>query len=104
MNLDTRQIARRRIQILFQNAKRTYKAKPQLSQTYLHNARKIAMAARLRIPSALGRQICRKCSMLLVPGETSRVRIRSKREPHVVTTCLNCGDQARIPLKPKHKE
>jgi RNase P subunit RPR2 len=42
--------------------------------------------------------------MLLVPGETSRVRVKPRREPHVVTTCLACGSQTRIPLRLNNKE
>jgi ribonuclease P protein subunit RPR2 len=103
MNLTAKQIAKQRLQILFQQATHTYRANPKLAQSYLQSARKIAMAARLRLPTAYRRRICKKCNMLLVPGETSRVRIRQGREPHVVATCLNCGNQTRIPLRIEFK-
>ena len=104
VNSTAKQIARQRVQVLFQQATRTYKANPQLAQSYICTARKIAMAARMRLPTAYKRRICKNCNTLLVPGESSRVRIRPRREPHVVVTCLKCGSQTRIPLKEKKKE
>lgn len=104
MNATTKQIAKHRIQILFQQATQTYPANPDLAQKYLLTAKKIAMAARVRMPAGYKHRICKKCSSLLVPGKSSRVRIKSKREPHLVVTCLKCGSTTRMPLKPKTKE
>ncbi len=104
MNSTAKQIARQRVQVLLAQASRKYRANPELAQSYLWAARKIAMAARIRLPPAYKQRICRECNVLLVPGESSRVRIKPKREPHVVVTCLKCGCQTRIPLKAKNKE
>ena len=104
MNGTTKQIARQRVHVLFQQAKSTYRANPQLAQRYVETARKIAMSARMRLPAAFKRQICKNCNAFLVPGESSRVRIKPRREPHVVITCLKCGHQTRIPLRVKKKE
>jgi ribonuclease P protein subunit RPR2 len=104
MNSTVKQIARERVQVLFQKAHQSYKSNPQLAQSYVTTARKIAMAARIRLPQPLGRSACKTCNAYLVPGETSRVRIRPRREPHVIVTCLECGSQTRIPLKAKHNE
>jgi ribonuclease P protein subunit RPR2 len=101
MNSTAKQIAKQRIAILFQQAAAIYKTDPALAQNYLLTARKIAMSARLSLPTAYKRCICKKCNSLLVPGETSRVRIKPTRETHIVVTCLNCGNQTRIPLKEK---
>jgi ribonuclease P protein subunit RPR2 len=103
MNSTVKQIARQRVQILFQKATQTYKTNPQLAQTYISNARKIAMSARIRLPTEYKRSACKNCNTLLVPGETSRVRIRPRREPHLVATCLSCGSQTRMPLKSRNK-
>jgi ribonuclease P protein subunit RPR2 len=103
MNSTVKQIARERVQVLFQQANRSYKANPQLAKSYIITARNIAMAARIRLPQPLSRSACKVCNAYLVPGETSRVRIRPRREPHMVVTCLACGNQIRIPLKIKHK-
>ncbi|MFB3888650.1 MAG: ribonuclease P protein component 4 [Candidatus Bathyarchaeia archaeon] len=104
MSHTAKQIARQRVQILFQQAAQVYKTNPQLAQRYVTTARKIAMAARTRLPPVYGRRFCRSCNAFLVPGWSSRVRIKPQREPHVVVTCLKCGCQKRIPLKTKKKE
>ena len=104
MNSTAKQIARERVQILFQQAMRMYKTDPQLARSYIGTARKISMAARLRLPAAYTRRICKNCNTLLVPGESSRVRIKPTRETHLVVTCLKCGSLKRIPMRPKSKE
>jgi len=104
MNFTTKQIAEQRIWVLFQQAESVYRANPQLSSRYIETARKIAMAARIRLPMKHRRRICKNCNTLLVPGDNCRVRIKQKREPHVVTTCLNCGAQTRILLRKKKEQ
>jgi ribonuclease P protein subunit RPR2 len=104
MRTNAKQIAKQRIQVLFQQAKKVYPDNPQLSSRYIATARKIAMAAKMPLPTVYKRQICKNCNTLLVQGDNCRVRIRQKREPHVVITCLNCGCQTRIPLRKKEKQ
>jgi len=103
MRSTAKQIARQRIQTLFQQAKKVYRDNPQLSSRYIATARKIAMAAKTPLPTVYKRQICKNCNTLLVQGDNCRVRIRQKREPHVVITCLNCGCKTRIPLRKREK-
>ena len=99
-----KQIARQRIQVLFQQAKKVYQDNPKLSSRYIETARKIAMSAKIRLPTAYRRQICKNCNMLLVQGANCRVRIKQKREPHVVVTCFNCGYQTRMLLRKKKEK
>ena len=87
-----------------EQAEIAHRANPDLSSRYVETARKIAMAARIRLPAKYKRQICRKCNSLLVVGDNCRVRIKQRREPHVVVTCLNCGFQTRIPLRKKKEK
>lgn len=94
-----KQIARERVDILFQRANAFSVANPKLSIRYVECARKIAMAAKIRLPQDFRRRICKKCNSLLIYGENCRVRIRQKREPHIVITCLNCGSQKRVLLR-----
>jgi ribonuclease P protein subunit RPR2 len=103
---NVKQIARQRIQILFEQAKKVCKTDPKLAMQYITSARKIAMAAKTRLPIEFRRETCKECNSLFVQGVNCRVRIKQKREPHVVVTCLNCGTQTRILLKEKkeHKE
>jgi len=99
-----KQIARQRIQILFDEAKKACKSNPQLAKQYIKSARRIAMAARIRLPVDFRRQTCKDCNALLVQGYNCRVRVKQKREPHVVITCLNCGKQTRIPLSKRREQ
>ncbi len=104
MDGDTKHIARKRVQILFEHAQNIHRENPKMAGRYVETARKIAMSARLRLPADYKRQVCRKCNAFLVPGKTSRVRVKPRREPHVVTTCLKCGNQTRIPLSTNKQE
>jgi len=98
---NVKQIAQQRIQILFEQAKKVRKSDPKLAAQYVSSARKIAMAAKTRLPIEFRRETCKECNSLFVQGINCRVRIKQKREPHVVVTCLNCGNQTRMLLKKK---
>lgn len=99
MNSTAKQIAKNRVQVLFQQAESVYKATPQLAQRYIATARQISMAARIRLPAEYKRKTCKNCNAFLVPGWSSRVRIKPQRATHIVVTCLGCGYQTRIPVK-----
>jgi ribonuclease P protein subunit RPR2 len=96
-----KQIARQRIQILFEQAKKIAKSNPKLATQYVLSARKIAMAARIRLLAEFRRETCKECNALFVHGVNCRVRVKQKREPHVLVTCLNCGNQTRMLLREK---
>ncbi|MGD0978426.1 MAG: ribonuclease P [Candidatus Bathyarchaeia archaeon] len=98
VNDNTRSIARQRVQTLFGLAEETLDQDPVLAQRYVNIARRIAMAAKIRLPTQYRRQICRHCKSFILPGVNCRVRVRQLRESHVVITCLNCGKQMRIPI------
>lgn len=96
-----KQIANQRIEILFEQAKKVVKVNPKLAAQYIGSARRIAMAAKIRLPTEFRRQTCKECNALFVHGVNCRVRVKQKREPHVVVTCLNCGKQTRYMLNKK---
>jgi ribonuclease P protein subunit RPR2 len=98
---NVKQIARQRISILFEQAKKVRREDHKLAMQYVDSARRIAMAARIRLPLAFRRETCKECNSLFVHGVNCRVRVKQKREPHVVITCLSCGNQTRIMLKKK---
>lgn len=99
----TKRIAMQRIQRLFSLARETFNEDPSLAQRYVDIARRIAMAARVHLPTEYRRQICKYCKSFILPGVNCRVRIKQQREPHVVITCFKCGKQTRIPLNKKEK-
>ena len=96
-----KQIARQRIEILFEEAKKVAKTNPKQATAYISSARRIAMAAKIRLPLEFRRETCKECNLLFIHGVNCRVRVKQKREPHVVVTCLNCGNQTRYILKKK---
>lgn len=96
-----KEIAYQRIEILFSQAKVVAKANSKLASDYVGSARRIAMAAKVRLPVEFRRGTCKECNALFMHGVNCRVRIKQKREPHVVVTCLNCGKQTRYMLKKK---
>lgn len=102
MNRDlTRKIALERVRILFRLARENINEQPDLAQRYVEVARKIAMRTRLHLPQEYRLQVCRHCKRFILPGVGSRIRVQSRRAPHVVVTCLYCGKITRIPLERK---
>lgn len=57
----------------------------------------------LRIAPALKRCLCKGCGTSLVYGVNARVRHRSRRQKHLVVTCLTCHTIKRFVNDPKHK-
>ena len=104
MDASTKRIAMQRIQTLFRLAKETFNENQSLAQRYVDLARKIAMAAKVRLPREYKHQVCKHCKSFILPGVNCRVRVKQRREPHVVITCLNCGKQTRLPMKKKEEK
>ncbi|MCD6562581.1 MAG: hypothetical protein J7K23_01540 [Thermoproteales archaeon] len=92
-------IAIQRIDILFKMAEEVYRKDQRLANRYVELAYLIALRARVRIPKKYKYRICKKCRTYLVPGKTLSVRLRSRREPHIIMKCTTCGYIRRIPYK-----
>ncbi|RLE66256.1 MAG: ribonuclease P [Thermoprotei archaeon] len=92
-------LARQRIDILFQRAEKIFHREPELSQKYVDLALKIARTARVRLPRKYKRRLCKYCKSYLWPGVNATVRLRTRRQPHVVIKCHVCGRITRIPYK-----
>jgi ribonuclease P protein subunit RPR2 len=93
-------IAKERIKILFDLAKKEFKTNPERSKKYIQLARKIGMRYNVRLTKRQKRSFCKKCNQLLIPSKTSKVTINSKRKL-VEIECLNCGSLYRYPYKIK---
>lgn len=91
-------IARERISILFDLAKKEFKKYPERSRRYVQLARKIGLRYNIRLPKEMKRKFCKNCNTLLIPGITEQVRIDSKNKV-VVRRCLKCGKIYRYPYK-----
>jgi len=70
------------------------------SRNYVGLALRLVEKANIRNPKWLRRGVCRRCHVPLVPGLTSRVRLRPGRKyVTVVVTCLVCGWIHRYPQR-----
>lgn len=95
-------IARKRIEILFEEAEKIFKKNPSLSNRYIQLARKIAMKVRIRMPKHLKRRFCKHCYSFLKPGINCRVRTKNNK---VIYSCFNCKKYTKYPfLKEKHEK
>ncbi|KAI4488160.1 hypothetical protein M0804_005008 [Polistes exclamans] len=62
-----------------------------------------AKKAVLRVEPNLKRTVCKQCNSPLIPGETARVRLCSKRVKGVKWTCLICLNSKMYPTKKGYK-
>lgn len=89
-------IAKERVNILFQQAQDVFAKDKTLANRYVHLARKIGMKVKLKLPRELKRRYCKFCYSYLQPGVNSRSRIRSGK---VIISCLECKKFTRIPVR-----
>ncbi|KAK2169877.1 hypothetical protein LSH36_6g05074 [Paralvinella palmiformis] len=95
-----------RVNFLYQAAHAALIASPRdltLTRTYVQSLKAVAEKSVLRLDPSLKRNLCKKCYMLLVPGITCTVRVKSKRQKHVVVRCLDCGTVKRFNLDVSHR-
>jgi len=98
---EQREMANRRIGILFDMANEVFSKDKALANRYVTLARKISMKYKVRIPPELRRRFCRHCYKFLMPSVNCRVRLQGKK---VVYYCFNCKRFMRIPYYKKKGE
>lgn len=70
---------------------------PELSRFYTSTVTRVGQRINLPLETeSIKRNLCKKCSALLIPGApgekcVTRVRVAPRREKHLVATCGNCG-------------
>ncbi|MCS7098049.1 MAG: hypothetical protein NZ922_03605 [Candidatus Methanomethyliaceae archaeon] len=96
-------LAVQRIEQLFKLAIDNFKLNPHLSDRYVKMAIEISMRTRTKIPKKWKYFICRSCNSFLYPGIRARIRIKPRRSPHIVVTCLVCGAMRRYLIKKRKK-
>ena len=96
-----RQIARSRMNFLFQRAHNIFPANKELANRYVYLARRYAQRARIKIPLDWKKRICHKCKRFLYPGINCRIRMQSRKGKgsHVSMTCLDCNITTRYFIK-----
>jgi ribonuclease P protein subunit RPR2 len=90
------EIARERIDILFEQAEDVFSDHPDRADRYVEIARTIAMKYNLSLPREYRMRFCSDCGSYLVSGETCRVRLDADDEKKIVT-CLSCETSMRFP-------
>ena len=101
MSERVRKIALERINKLLRLAELTFSFSQDLANRYVKLALRLAMRCNVKLPIEWRRRICPSCGTILKPGINCRIRIRNNRFPHVVITCLNCGEKMRYPIERK---
>ncbi|MCJ7450706.1 MAG: ribonuclease P [Candidatus Nanohaloarchaeota archaeon QJJ-9] len=92
------EIARERMDLLFEEAKEAAPEDQDLADRYVSLARRIGMSYNISLPKEFSRRICSECGSFLVPGENCRVRLDSDGSKKVVT-CGSCGNVERFPYE-----
>jgi ribonuclease P protein subunit RPR2 len=90
-----RDLARQRMERLFELAEQEYALHPERSDRYVQIARKISTRIRIRMPSKYKRRFCKNCGCYLSAADC-RVRLY---QGIVHVTCLKCGKKSRIPYR-----
>ncbi|MFW9862296.1 MAG: ribonuclease P [Candidatus Thorarchaeota archaeon] len=92
---ETKRLARARIKMLWEHASKIAKTDREGARRRMQVASRVAQRARIKVPKDIKRKICRQCGIVLIPGESCRVRMRNNRAKHLTVTCIACGNIAR---------
>lgn len=91
---EVEQIARERIEILFEEAQRAVsRGKGERAKRYVVMARRLGTRYNVSIPGRLRRWVCPSCGAFLVPGVNATTRLRPQR---IVISCKACGAVRRV--------
>jgi len=99
---EIRDLARQRIRWLFKLAyEETKKKNYERARRYAELIIRIAEKGKVKVPKSIKRSICKNCKIILIPGITARVRIRSEgsKGSRVTVTCILCGWMKRYYIK-----
>ena len=88
-------IAKERIDILFDLADKEFENHIDRSRRYVQLARKIGLRYNVRLSETVKKKFCKHCNTLLKPGN-SKTRL-DKTTKTIMVICLNCKKAARHP-------
>ncbi len=88
-------IAKERIEILFNLAEKEFHKHPARSRRYVQLARKIALRYNIRLSKEMKRKFCKNCNNLLKPKIGAAEKI-DKKTKIISVTCLNCKSVYRF--------
>ncbi len=90
MNNSKKEIATKRIEILFANAVSNARLEPDLAERQALLAKKISMKYKIKMPYEIRSCFCKKCKKFIVPGINSKVRIGRSNVKSIRVTCNFC--------------
>ena len=94
MKSSKKQIAIKRMEILFNNALTNAKNNPDLAQKQAEIAKKISMKFKIPMSYEIHSRFCKKCKKFVPPGIASKIRLGSKPKS-IRITCSYCNHTYR---------
>ena len=94
MKNSKKQIAIKRMEILFNNALSNAKNNPGLAQRQAEIAKKISIKFKIKMPLEISLSFCKKCKKFIAPGIASKIRLGSKPKS-IRITCSYCNHTYR---------
>ncbi|MCE4609215.1 MAG: ribonuclease P Rpr2/Rpp21/SNM1 subunit [Desulfurococcales archaeon] len=96
-----RDLVRQRVHYLYKLAvEETEKGRLDYAASLGNYIKKLSKETGTRLPRDIKRSLCKNCGLPLIPGITSRVRLRTQgRFSYIVITCARCGWIHRYPYK-----
>lgn len=75
-----------------------------LARVYNRDLRLVARKSVLRMTPHIKREICKVCATPLIPGVSSKVRVKGKenKQKYVSTNCAYCGWHKKLPVDSKY--
>ncbi len=95
-----KEIAKERIEILFDLAEKEFDEHPERSNRYVRIARKILMKVQEKMPKKYVFNYCKKCHHYLKVGKNATIR---KKKNFVNLTCKDCNFTRKIYVNKKNK-
>ena len=95
MKSSKKEIATKRMQILFENAVANSRLEPDLAEKQAMLAKKISMKYKIRMPYEIRSCFCKKCKKFIVPGINSKVRVGRTNVKSIRITCNFCTNTYR---------
>ena len=94
MKNSKKQIATKRMEILFNNALLNAKNNPSLAEKQAKIAKKISLKFKIKMPFEISSSFCKKCKKFIAPGIASKIRLGSKPKS-IRITCSYCNHTYR---------
>ncbi len=93
-----REVAKERIGILYDLAKKAYPSDSELSKKYIRIIKQISRHYKITLPREVKTGVCKKCGSVLVPGASVKIRLVSSNG-FVSRKCVDCGHETRVHYK-----